>query len=294
MANVRESGNRRAHTDPPSGLARAARRTSEHETARRMFDAAAAALARTGLTVSLDHLSLEELIRDAGVSRSAVYRRWPSRELFLGDLTKDLARNAVPSIVDEEIVAIEHLIAERADQLQTAKDRDALMAEVIRQLGLMDFEILYQSPKWRTYLALNAACMGMADDETRAQVRAALGEAEQAHIRAVVKALELLTGLLGYRVRPETGASFDTVATLLSAGMRGLLTMATSDPDLGTQRLRAAPFWRTATDEWSLPAMAVGSVITALLEPDPDIEWGAERATALLELVDTSRDVPSR
>lgn len=132
-----------------------------------------------------------------------------------------------------------------------------------------------------------------ADDNTRAQVGAALAEAEQAHIRAVGKALELLSGLLGYRVRPETGASFDTVATLLSAGMRGLLTMAASDPALGTQRLRATPFWSTETADWSLPAMAVGSVITALVEPDPDIKWEPERATALLEVVGTSQDSPA-
>jgi AcrR family transcriptional regulator len=253
-----------------------------------MLDAAADALARTGLTVSLDHISMEALIRDAGISRSAVYRRWPSKDLFLDDLVEDLAGNAVPSIVDEEIVAIEHLIGERAEQLQTAEGRDALMAEVIRQLGLMDFEIFYQSPRWRTYLALNAACVSITDDATAARIRAALVQAEQAHIRAVGKALELLTALLGYRVRPETGASFDTVATLLSAGMRGLLTMAGSDPALGTQRLRAAPFWPTQSADWSLPAMAVGSVITAFLEPDPDIEWKAERATALLEVVGTS------
>lgn len=251
-------------------------------------------MARTGLAVRLDQIGVEELIRDAGVSLSAVYRRWPSEDLFLCDLLKDLARNCVPSMVDEEIAAVERVITERAEQLHTAEGRDSLMAEVIRQLGLMDFELLYQSPKWRTYLALNAACANIADDDTRGQVRAALAQSEQEHIRAVGKALELLTGLLGYRVRPETAASFDTVATLMSAAMRGLLTMATSDPTLGTQRLRAAPFWPTESVDWSLPAVAVGSVITALLEPDPEIAWEADRANALLEVVDASPDSPPR
>ncbi|MBO0885942.1 MAG: TetR/AcrR family transcriptional regulator [Acidimicrobiales bacterium] len=271
-----------------------ARRSSEPETERRLLDAATNALSRTGLTVSLDHLSLEELIQDAGVSRSAVYRRWPSKDQFLRDLMTDLARNAPPSIVDEEIQAIENLIADRAEQLRTPEGRDALMAEAIRQLGLMDFEIFSHSPRWRTYLALNAAYVSISDDDARAQVRTALAQAENAHRRAVAKALELLTGLLGYRVRPETAASFDTVATLLSAAMRGLLTMATSDPALGAQRLWAAPFWPTERVDWSLPALAVGAVITALLEPDPDIEWEPHRAMALLEAVGTSQDPPAR
>lgn len=290
MSNLRESANRRPSSSPPSALPH---RSSENEIEREMLDAAADALARTGLTVRLDHIGVEELIREAGVSLSAVYRRWPSEDLFLCDLLKELARRAAPSIVDQEIEAVERVIAERAEQLQTAEGRDTLMAEVIRQLGLMDFELLYQSPRWRTYLALNAACVSIADGDARGQVRAALAESEQEHIRAVGKALELLTGLLGYRVRPETAASFDTVATLMSAAMRGLLTMATSDPTLGTQRLRAAPFWPTETVDWSLPAVAVGSVITALLEPDPEIAWEAERAKALLEVVETSRDSPS-
>lgn len=135
--------------------------------------------------------------------------------------------------------------------------------------------------------------MSIADEDTRGQVRAALARSEQAHTRAVAKASELLAGLLGYRLRPETGASFDTLATLISAAMRGLLTMATSEPALGTQRLRAAPFRHAESIDWSLPAMAVGSVITALLEPDPAIEWEPERAMALLEVVDTGQEPTS-
>jgi AcrR family transcriptional regulator len=241
--------------------------------------------------VELDVVSLEELISEAGVSRSAVHRRWPHPHLFLRDLVKELARSAVPTFVEEEIVAVERVIAERADELETPEDRDRLVAEIIRRLGLMDFETLYQSAKWRTYLALNATCESSTGDDTRDEVRAVLAQSEQAHVRAVAKAMELLTGLLGYRLRPESGASFETLAILMSASMRGLITMASSDRSLATQRLQAAPFWPVERSEWSLPAMAVASTITALLEPDPEIDWGAESATALRELVSAIRQV---
>jgi AcrR family transcriptional regulator len=51
-----------------------------------MLDAAGAMIGRTGLTVSLEHLSFEDVIHQAGVARSAVYRRWPYKDLFFSDL----------------------------------------------------------------------------------------------------------------------------------------------------------------------------------------------------------------
>lgn len=272
--------------DPQQGLPRG-RRLSEQETERRMLDTARDALVRARLTVNLDRISMKELIREAGVSRTAFYRRWPSKDLFLLDLIKELARNAVPSINDEEIEAIERVIAERADQLETPQDRDDLVAELIRELALMHFEWLNQSTTWQTYLAVNVACVGVADDETRDEIRAALAESEQAHIRAVAKALELLAGLVGYRLRPDSAASFETIATLNTAALHGLITMAISDPGLASQRLRAAPLWTAKSAEWSLPGLALASITSALLEPDPETDWEAERTSALLEVVGT-------
>src|SRR6516164_8119090 len=88
---------------PPTGLARRGRRLSDQETEQRMLRAAVAMVSRTGLTVSLDHISFEDIIRDAGVSRSAVYRRWPYKDLFFSDLVRQLARDATPAIVEDEL-----------------------------------------------------------------------------------------------------------------------------------------------------------------------------------------------
>jgi AcrR family transcriptional regulator len=71
-----------------------------------MLRAAMAMVNRTGLTVSLDHISFEDVIRDADVSRSAVYRRWPFKDLFFSDLVKELAANATPTIVADELELI--------------------------------------------------------------------------------------------------------------------------------------------------------------------------------------------
>ena len=103
----------------PTGLARRGRRLSDRETEQRMLRTAVAMVQRTGLTVSLDHISLEDVIRDADVSRSAVYRRWPYKDLFFSDLVKQLAKDATPTIVNDELELMRRVVAEHDDRLET-------------------------------------------------------------------------------------------------------------------------------------------------------------------------------
>jgi AcrR family transcriptional regulator len=242
-----------------------------------MLRAAVAMVSRAGLTVSLDHISLEEIIRDADVSRSAVYRRWPYKDLFFSDLVTELAKNATPAIVEDELDLIGRVVAERRDWLETPELRHGLIVELIRQLALFDFETLCGSEQWRTYLALQAMFLSLTDGQLRDQVQAALAQSERDHLTRVASAWERVAGLFGYRLRPESGVTFHTLATLLDATMRGLVIMAFSVPDLAEDRLRATPFGAAADGEWSLPALGLGSTAAAFLEPDPAIKWDEAR-----------------
>lgn len=265
----------------PTGLGRRARRLSDRETEQRMLQAAVAMVNRTGLTVSLDHISFEDVIRDAGVSRSAVYRRWPYKDLFFSDLVKELAKDATPAIVDDELRLIRQVLAGRLAWLDSPQGRHRLVIELFRQLPLLDFEIIYSSPGWRTYLALHATFLSLADGELRDQVQAALAASEQRHLARIAQAWEQLTGLFGYRLRPESGVTFQTLATLLTATMRGLVMMALSTPGLAGQRCQASPFGAGGRAEWSLPALGLASIATSFLEPDPSIEWDGGRVTSV-------------
>jgi AcrR family transcriptional regulator len=270
------------YSQAPTGLARRGRRLSDRETEQRMLRAAVAMVHRAGLTVSLDHISFEDVIRDAGVSRSAVYRRWPYKDLFFSDLVKELAKDATPAaILTAELDLIRRVVAEHPDWLGTPQTRHSLVIELIRQLSLLDFRALYGSAQWRTYLALHATFMSLADGELRDQVRAALARSEQAHKAQVAGAWEQLARLFGYRLRPELGATFETLATLLDATMRGLVIMALPTPELADCRVQAHPFGAAREDEWSLPAIGLASIASAFLEPDPEIEWDNERITGL-------------
>jgi AcrR family transcriptional regulator len=277
-----------SYSQAPTGLARRGRRLPEHETEQRMLHAAAAMVHRAGLTVSLDHISFEDVIRDAGVSRSAVYRRWPYKDLFFSDLVKELAKDATPTgIVNAELDLIRQVAAERQDWLDTPELRHSLAIELIRQLSLLDFQALYGSPQWRTYLALHATFMSLADGELRDEVAAALARSEQERRARVANAWEHLARLFGYRLRPELAATFETLAMLLDATMRGLVIMALPMPELTTHQVRARPFGAAREGEWTLPAVGLASIASAFLEPDPAIEWDDERITTVRQALDS-------
>jgi AcrR family transcriptional regulator len=265
----------------PTGLARRGRRLSDQETERRMLQAAVAMVSRTGLTVSLDHISFEDIIRDAGVSRSAVYRRWPYKDLFFSDLVQQLAKDATPTIVDDELALIRQIVASRPDWLETPELRYRLLLELFRQLSLLDFQTMLGSPGWRTYLALHATFMSLAEGALRHQVQAALARSEQAHNARIAQAWRQLTALFGYRLRPGSGITFEALATLLSATMRGLVVMALSSPDVAEQRLEASPFGADVPGEWSLSALGLAGLASAFLEPDPAVEWDTERIASV-------------
>jgi AcrR family transcriptional regulator len=272
-----------------TGLARRGRRLPEKETERLTLQAAVALVRRTGLTVSLDHISLEEVIRAANVPRSSVYRRWPYKDLFISDLVKELARAAMPTAAQNEAVValIRRLVSDHGDLFASPDGRRSLAAEVIRQAALADFDTLHRSPEWRTYLALQATVMSLAGGELRSQIIAILVESQRDHIARVAVAWEAMTRLLGYRLRPELGATFETLASLLTAGIRGLTLMAISMPDLAAERVHGRPPGASEEAEWSLPALEIASVAAALLEEDPDAEWDAARIDAVREAVES-------
>ena len=195
----------RSEAGAPTGLARRGRRLSDRETELRMLRTAVAMVRRDGLTVSLDNISLEDVIRDADVSRSAVYRRWPYKDLFISDLVKELAKNATPEIVDGELELMRHILADHQDRLGTPELRHGLMAELFRQLALFDFETMYSSPGWRTYLALHATFLSLADGTLRDQVQEALAESERIQNARVARAWRELTAIFGYRLTARLG-----------------------------------------------------------------------------------------
>lgn len=274
---------------PPSGsdapvagnVARRRRRISDVETESRMLDAAIAMIHRSGLTVSLEHLSLEDVIRDAGVSRSAVYRRWPYKDLFFSDLLRELAKAAVPAdvpTVAESYGGAIELLGQHLDWVGTPDGRRALLLEIVRTS--QDFETVRRSVAWRTYLALHATFLSLEDGELRDDVRAALAESERRFIDRIARSHRELGGLLGFRMRPGFDADYEMMARIGTAMLRGIVLMAPAMPELAEQRLTVDPFdvgRLTGPVEWTSAGLALASFTMTILEPDPHVEWDGRR-----------------
>jgi AcrR family transcriptional regulator len=256
-----------------------------------MLDTAVAMVNRTGLTVSLDHISFEDVIRDAGVSRTAVYRRWPYKQMFFSDLLKELARAAAPAAAVSEETGKELLravVAANSADLTAPAARHALVIELIRQGALGDFEAVHRSTEWRTYLALHATFLSLAEGQLRDEVQAALVRSERGFNERIAGAWQRIATVLGYRLRAGAGAGFDTLATLATATLRGLVTMALSDPDLVNRRISADPGGTGNRSDWSVVALGAVGVAMTLLEPDPDIQWDEQRQATLSMLLDAA------
>ena len=144
-----------------------------------------------------------------------------------------------------------------------------------------DFEIMFGSIEWRTYLALHSTFLSVADDDLRQFLQIALAYSDRDFIARIARGWSQLAGILGYRLRAELDASFETVATLASATLRGLVIMALSTPDIATRRLRARPLCDSKAADWSLAGLTAASIADTFLEPDPDIDWTPERLAAV-------------
>ena len=226
----------------------------------------------------------EEVIRHAGVARSAVHRRWPYKDMFFSDLLRELARATAPASVAGRPTghaALAAIAAERLERLDTAAGRRATLLELIRRE--QDFAVVHQSAEWRTYLALHATFLSLPDGALRTDVQAALTESERGFTTRIAAAWQEWAELFGFRLRPELGTGFETLASLVSAHFRGLVLMSPTSPDIVGAHIEADPFGTGETARWPVRAVALAGVALTFLEADPGISWTEARTAAVRE-----------
>ncbi|MFP5020921.1 TetR/AcrR family transcriptional regulator [Pseudonocardia phyllosphaerae] len=267
------------------------RRLSDAETERRMLETAAEAVGETGLTVSLDHLRLEDVIRAAGVARSAVYRRWPSKGEFLGDLLLELAGGEAPLAatgVAEVGATIRGILAASLDELADGAARVRAVAEIVRVTAEDDFRLVSTSREWRTYLALTVTFVGMEAGELRDRIGEALSGSEARFVERIAANHAAVLGLLG--LRRAAGPDGVVLAHLSNALVRGMVVKVLAQPELAGVRVRADLGGDDA--DWSLVAYGVARLLLGDLEPDPAVVWDEARGARLRAAIEAGADLP--
>lgn len=247
-------------------------RISEADTRDRMLTAALALLAERGVTVGLDGLLLEDVIRRADVSRTSAYRRWPTRDAFLADVLLEVARGVEDPTIGPRVVA-EARAALRGSEMDpsSAQGRRDLLVELLRLMFRADLAGVVGSPRLTAYLVLRAAFAGVPDPDLRDALGRELRRAEQRTVARGAAVVAAALPTLGLRlVHPLTGPEgCRTVARAVSATTTGFAVAALADPDLVAATTPLAPFGTTRTADWSVPVLTLTGLVLNHLEPDP-------------------------
>ncbi|MBS9535726.1 hypothetical protein KIH27_19245 [Mycobacterium sp. M1] len=220
-----------------------------------------------GLSVSMAHLNMEELIRIADVPRSSVYRAWGSREAFYVDLMERMVAPPPEGGYAEEVIrTARRVLDEHSARLDTPERRRAVLREMVRRTVTQSFHGAARSLAWRSFTAL-AVAVPTLDGDDRERILFALG---RSHARIVERVSEIYSEalpMLGMRMR----AGFD-VKTLIATGssaMDGLLRLGLIDPaTVATEVVRPGVDGEPVV--WELPAVAFLAVLEAMVEPDPE------------------------
>ena len=253
---------------------------------------------RQGMTVSLEHLSLEAIIRESGVSRATAYRHWPVKADFLGEVLVTVVRSTrLEGESPQEVAELGALIWERRADLGSAEGRRNLIVEALRCSTDANFRRVLASPQWHTYLALNATFQGLPEGPLRTQVQSALAEADTRFVAHRAGVYARLPALLGYRLVPPLTSpdGFTVMSSAAGSMMTGLVVKALARPELATDAVASRPFGSTETADWTLPAQHLTGVLLGYLEPDPAVEWDARQRRSAMEtirgILDTLEDM---
>ena len=241
-------------------------RQSADETRELALSTALSMLAQTGLTVSLEHLSIEDLIRTAGLPRSTFYRLWPAKENFFADLLIELATSSeshdamfYPGTQDAAYGVIEgnqHLLV-------THEGRVAVLREVVRVATRRNFDHFSDSTAWRTHVTLITTASSLADDANRDRLVTALRDTERQFIeRTSTFYGEALAGL-GFSFLP--GASSELLAGLGAAVVEGLAQRRLVNPDLADTIILKPGIDGTPV-EWHPAALGFWGILEALVD----------------------------
>ncbi len=283
-----------APSAPPVGQPRRSRLRAE-DVRHRMLEAGRDWAGRAGVGVSLEEISMEDVIQQAGVPRSSVYRMWNYKSEFAADLLVYLAGPggylSGRSVFDPDTFDVARkTMAEHAHLLATDDGRRRVLCAVVCLAVNRNFERMLDDHNWRVHLAMLATLTSIRDCAARMTVAAAL-EAGEAQARAgIVSLIQEIMATVGLRLRdPASSVEHLVIAgvsLLQNLAVRHALTVASIAPgpagctgpskasgDFIAEALPGPAGVGDSPVRWSLPALAYLSLVDAFAELDPDFRY---------------------
>ena len=237
------------------------------ETRRRVLDAASAAVMREGLTSGIEHIRLEDAVRDADVSRTAAYRCWGKREDFLIDLLEDIAAGAMPvdsDRGDRATAVIRDAVGTRWSRLVTVEGRREMLREAVVAAAMDDIAADREEwHRWQIFLGLTLAVPTLPRGDGRERVVAAVAAAEQEALARIEASHRILLSLFGFE--PRNG--YALLAETVLAVMRGLVVSSYVNDGARSD----------------VVAHTYGSLLDGALQPVDQSRWHESTARALID-----------
>ncbi|GAB2844554.1 TetR/AcrR family transcriptional regulator [Microbacterium insulae] len=249
-----------------SNLAARTRRPAG-ETRALLLETAIERVSREGLRIDFANLELEDLIRAAGVPRSTVFRIWPDRDAFIGDLVRALfdADPGFEAGFDEETLELlEHAIAEASKDADPAEARRAVLRAVVRRTTAHNIVAVEDSVTWRAYRTLSAALVSGDSVPGGESIRTLLGEIDRRYVSRMATVYRRLNESLGLRMRAPL--TEQDLALSIMAVIEGMSDHRRIDP-LGVDRPRMVATGDEEPEPWHLVGLAVHAVYEAFTEP---------------------------
>lgn len=242
------------------------KRLSAEDTRRRLLDTALDMLQHTGLTVSLEHLNMEVLIREADVPRSSVFRLWGSKSKFFAELMLELIKpeHGRSYAFDTETLDVARaVIAENEHRLHDVAGRTAVMREAIRRGVARNYEAVLTAHTWKTHSALIATLPSL-PEEVGERVLAALQIADREFTEGMAIFYESLLSV--FQLKLKDGLTCMDVAAVGASLVQGMTEKALVAPDIVAKTVER-PGLDGEPVEWTLAGIAFFGVIEAMTEP---------------------------
>lgn len=225
-------------------------RRSLSETRTLLLDAGAKMLVDTGFQVTVGHINLIDVCREAGLKTAGSgYKIWPSQ----GDFRVDLLRHLLDSI----IVGTD--IVDRLTQTVAGGDELPGLQELIRTIGATNAESNIDNDSYTVYVALWLAA------EFDDQLRSGLRGSDTDLLDAFANLYDALLERYGREWVPPFNATLLSVS--LSALVEGLAIRARFEPGVVPNDLMRPTGPDGAEEPWHLFACGAEALIEAFSRP---------------------------